>query len=68
MNGQVHAPSPNGGKLLVAIVGREQGEKIVALTKNAGAGGGEPSSSAREPPKAASCSCSASGIRKRILC
>lgn len=40
MNGQVHAPSPNGGKLLVAIVGREQGEKIVALTKNAGAGGG----------------------------
>lgn len=40
MSGQVHAPSGNGGKLLVAIVGREQGEKIVALTKNAGARGG----------------------------
>ena len=40
MSEQVHAPSGNGGKLLVAIVGREQGEKIVALTKNAGARGG----------------------------
>lgn len=40
MNGQVHAPSASGGKLLVAIVGREQGEKIVALTKSAGARGG----------------------------
>ncbi len=28
------------GKLLVSIVGREQGERIVALTKSAGAGGG----------------------------
>lgn len=40
MSEQVHAPSGNGGKLLVAIVGREQGEKIVALTKNVGARGG----------------------------